>query len=126
MIAPKDAIEPQSTDSLPNSRRVYTEGCIHPELRVPMREIALAPTRNLNGGLEPNEPVRVYDTSGPWGDPDFAGNVEEGLPPFRQDWILRRGDVQVHLAALLPRDRQHPIPIGWRCAAAARDAGPRH
>jgi len=94
MIAPKDAIEPQSTDSLPNSRRVYTEGCIHPELRVPMREIALAPTRNLNGGLEPNEPVRVYDTSGPWGDPDFAGNVEEGLPPLRQDWILRRGDVQ--------------------------------
>ena len=40
MIAPKDAIEPQSTDSLPNSRRVYIQGRIHPELRVPMREIA--------------------------------------------------------------------------------------
>ena len=47
MIAPKDAIEPQSTDSLPNSRRVYLEGRIHPEVRVPMREIALAPTKDL-------------------------------------------------------------------------------
>jgi len=94
MIAPKDSIEPQSTDSLPNSRRVYIEGRIHPGLRVPMREIALAPTRNLNGALEPNDPVRVYDTSGPWGDPDFHGDVEEGLPALRAEWILRRGDVQ--------------------------------
>ena len=94
MIAPKDAIEPQSTDSLPNSRKVFLEGSLHPELRVPMREIALAPTRNLNGALEPNDPVRVYDTSGPWGDPDFHGDVTQGLPPLRRDWILRRGDVR--------------------------------
>ena len=94
MIASKDAIEPQSTESLPNSRRVYAEGNIHPELRVPMREIALASTKDFNGALEPNEPVRVYDTSGPWGDPDFVGNVEQGLPPLRRNWILKRGDVE--------------------------------
>jgi phosphomethylpyrimidine synthase len=94
MIAPKDAIEPQSTDSLPNSRRVYAAGGIHPQVRVPMREIALAPTKNLTGALEPNEPVRVYDTSGPWGDPDFHGDVEQGLPPLRAGWILQRGDVR--------------------------------
>ena len=94
MIAPKDAIEPQSTDSLPNSRRVYLPGAVHPEVRVPMREITLAPTRHLDSPLEPNDPVRVYDTSGPWGDPDFHGDVEQGLPPLRQDWILRRADVR--------------------------------
>jgi phosphomethylpyrimidine synthase len=94
MIAPKDAIEPQSTDSLPNSRRVYTAGRIHPEVRVPMREVALAPTKNFSGALEANEPVRVYDTSGPWGDPDFHGDVEQGLPALRADWILERGDVR--------------------------------
>jgi phosphomethylpyrimidine synthase len=90
MIATKEAIE----GALPNSRRVYLEGRIHPALRVPMREITLAPTRTLSGALEPNDPVRVYDTSGPWGDPEFHGDVEEGLPALRQKWILDRGDVQ--------------------------------
>jgi phosphomethylpyrimidine synthase len=93
MIAPKDAIEPHSAGPLPNSRRVYAAGDIHPDVRVPMREIALAPTRHPSGAIEPNDPVRVYDTSGPWGDPDFKGDVEQGLPPLRAEWILRRGDV---------------------------------
>jgi phosphomethylpyrimidine synthase len=94
MIAPKDSIEPQSTDSLPNSRRVYTRGTIHPEVRVPMREISLAPTKSLNGPVLANEPVVVYDTSGPWGDPTFHGDVREGLPALRRDWIMARGDVR--------------------------------
>ena len=94
MIAPKDAIEPQSTDSLPNSSRVYTTGSIHRGVRVPMREIALAPTKSINGLLQPNDPVRVYDTSGPWGDPEFHGDVRQGLPALRQEWIVERGDVQ--------------------------------
>ena len=41
-----------------------------------------------------NEPVRVYDTSGPWGDPDFHGDVTQGLPPLRAQWIRERGDVE--------------------------------
>jgi phosphomethylpyrimidine synthase len=94
MIAPKDSIEPQSTDSLPNSRRVYSPGTLHPEVRVPMREISLAPTKSLNGPLIDNDPVVVYDTSGPWGDPTFHGDVREGLPPVRRHWILARGDVR--------------------------------
>ncbi len=44
---------------MPNSRRVYVEGEIHPEVRVPMREITLAPTKDFNGNLEPNEPDAV-------------------------------------------------------------------
>jgi phosphomethylpyrimidine synthase len=94
MIAPKDSIEPQSTDPLPNSTRVYVAGEIHPDIRVPMREIAQSPTRAFDGRIEENEPVRVYDTSGPWGDPAFDGDVEDGLPGVRKDWILRRGDVE--------------------------------
>src|SRR5581483_6548013 len=63
-------------------------------VRVPMREIELAPTKSCNGAIEKNEPVRVYDCSGPWGDPAFTGSVEQGLPALRRDWILSRGDVE--------------------------------
>ena len=52
---------------LPNSRRVYVEGT-QSGVRVPFREISQNPTRNFNGTMEDNPPVRVYDTSGPWGD----------------------------------------------------------
>ena len=97
MIAPIDSIdpltrEPQSTDALPASRRIYAEGTIHPEIRVPMREIILSPTKDFTGELEQNTPVRVYDCSGPWGDPDFDGDVTEGLPALRKEWIAKRDD----------------------------------
>jgi phosphomethylpyrimidine synthase len=93
MIAPKSAIEPDSSEPLPNSSRIYVEGEIYPDIRVPMREINLAPTKAFNGTVEANEPVRVYDTSGPWADPAFNGDVERGLPALRRAWILKRGDV---------------------------------
>ncbi len=94
MIAPKDSIEPHSSAQLPNSTRVYLEGSIHPDIRVPMREIALSPTKDFSGKLEPNAPVRVYDCSGPWGDTDFHMDVERGLPPLRRPWITKRADVE--------------------------------
>jgi phosphomethylpyrimidine synthase len=99
MIATKDSFEPHSSESRnagPNSKRVYVTGKLHPEVRVPMREIELAPTKSYTGAIEQNEPVRVYDCSGPWGDPGFHGDVEHGLPPLRRDWILKRGDVAEH------------------------------
>ena len=83
-----------SRTPLPASTRVYVEGKLHPSLRVPMREISLSPTKSFNGREEPNEPVRVYDCSGPWGDPTFDGTVEQGLPALRREWILQRGDVE--------------------------------
>ena len=94
MIAENKPTEPPSRAPLPQSRRVYVAGVLHPEIRVPLREVALSPTRRADGSEEPNPPVRLYDTSGPWGDPAFAGRVEEGLPPLRRDWILARGDVE--------------------------------
>jgi phosphomethylpyrimidine synthase len=94
MIATDNSFEPHSSEQLPASRRVYVEGTLHPEVRVPMREITLSPTHRVDGSVEPNEPVRVYDCSGPWGDPGFKGSVEDGLPALRREWILRRGDVE--------------------------------
>ncbi len=83
-----------SSDQLPNSRKVYVPGQVHPDLRVPFREISLAPTKTMSGEIEVNEPVRVYDTSGPWGDADQQVDVNEGLPALRAKWIRDRGDVE--------------------------------
>ncbi len=94
MIANKSSFEPHSTESLPNSSRVYVSGSIHPDIQVPLREITQAATKSFSGELAANDPVRVYDTSGPWGDPDFEGSVEEGLPPLRREWVLGRNDVE--------------------------------
>src|SRR5687767_9583185 len=96
MIATKESFEPHSSEQLPNSKRVYVLGEIHPEVRVPVREIEVSPTKSYTGAVEANEPVRVYDCSGPWGDPAFTGKSDEGLPALRRDWILKRGDVEEH------------------------------
>ena len=93
MIATKDSFQPHSGEQLPSSRRIYVKGQLHQDVRVPMREITLTPTKSFNGHLEANEPVRVYDCSGPWGDPEFNGTIEKGLPALRRKWILKRGDV---------------------------------
>jgi len=85
-----------SRTQLPASTRVYVAGQLHPEVRVPMREIALSPTQAFNGRVEANAPVRVYDCSGPWGDPAFTGTAEQGLPALRREWILARGDVETY------------------------------
>jgi len=77
-----------------NSRKIYVAGKLHSDLRVPFREISLAPTKSMNGHVGVNEPVRVYDTSGPWGDPDFHGDATQGLAPLRAKWVRERGDVE--------------------------------
>src|SRR5437773_11601918 len=85
---------PSADKPLPNSRKVYIDGQIHPTVRVPFREISLAPTKSMDGGIEVNEPVRVYDTSGPWGDPAVLLDVRQGLSAMRTLWIRDRGDVE--------------------------------
>jgi len=77
----------------PASQKVYVSGT-RPDVQVPFREIVLSPTRLPNGTEVPNEPVRVYDTSGPWGDAAFHGDPQRGLPPVRAEWIRERGDVE--------------------------------
>jgi phosphomethylpyrimidine synthase len=79
---------------LSSSKKIYLSGKIHPDISVPLREISLAPTKTMSGEIEVNEPVRVYDTSGRWTDGDFHGDVTQGLPVLRRDWILKRADVE--------------------------------
>ncbi|MGZ0084417.1 phosphomethylpyrimidine synthase ThiC [Caldibacillus thermoamylovorans] len=78
--------------SFPSSCKVYIEGS-RPDVRVPMREIMLSPTKTAHGEVE-NEPVRVYDTTGPYTDPHFEPDIEKGLPPLRHRWIVERADVE--------------------------------
>jgi phosphomethylpyrimidine synthase len=70
--------------SQPVSRKIYLTGS-RPEVRVPMREVC------LHGG-EP--PMRLYDTSGPWTDPETHLDIKQGMPPLRLPWILGRADVE--------------------------------
>ena len=76
---------------LPASRKVYRTGVLHPEVRVPIREIAQTPTRSRQGAdwVEvPNPPVQVYDTSGPYTDPEARIDLRRGLEPVRT-WLDR-------------------------------------
>jgi phosphomethylpyrimidine synthase len=89
---------------LPNSRRVYVEGA-GGAVRVPFREVSLSPTRQPDGRVEENEPVRVYETAGPWGDPATRHDVRDGLPPLRREWITGRGDTEEYEGReVLPQD----------------------
>src|SRR5438874_3479293 len=103
-----DNAMPSSGSPLPNSNKTYVPGTIHPDIRVPFREISLAPAKTMSGEIEVNEPVRVYDTSGPWGDPEFHGDVTRGLPPLRAKWIRDRGDVEEYAGRAV-----QPIDDGW-------------
>ncbi|MEO3478542.1 phosphomethylpyrimidine synthase ThiC [Phaeobacter sp. CAU 1743] len=76
-----------TTGPLPASRKIYVSGDIHPEIRVPMREIATHPTAG-------EAPLPVYDSSGPYTDPDHTTDIRQGLPALRRDWILTRADVE--------------------------------
>ncbi len=81
--------------SFPNSKKIYVEGKIHPQIKVGMREIALSPTKDtLTGKMIINEPVTVYDTSGPYTDPAKDINVHNGLERIREQWILDRNNVE--------------------------------
>ena len=88
-----DRISRLDTDSsrcFPASRKVYIEGS-RPDLRVPMREISLSST-HTGAGPEPNPPLRVYDSSGPYADPAVHIDLRKGLPPLRAAWLEERGD----------------------------------
>ncbi|MET0171888.1 MAG: phosphomethylpyrimidine synthase ThiC [Agrobacterium vaccinii] len=78
-----------TTGPLPASTKVHKPGVLHPDIRVPMREIAVHPTAG-----EP--PVTVYDSSGPYTDPSHRLDIEGGLPRLRHDWVLARGDVAAY------------------------------
>jgi phosphomethylpyrimidine synthase len=107
--------------SAAGTRRIYVTGS-RPDLRVPMREISLQPTRGFDERLTGNAAVRIYDTSGPWGDLAFHQDPTLGLPPVRQAWIRERNDVEEYAGRALK-----PIDDGYLSAThaqlAAQQAG---
>ncbi|WP_236199052.1 phosphomethylpyrimidine synthase ThiC [Pseudomonas pseudonitroreducens] len=88
-----EQLDRQSTQPFPNSKKVYLTGS-RPDIRVPVREISLADTPTAFGG-EQNAPVMVYDTSGPYTDPDVRIDLRKGLPDVRSAWIDERGDTEI-------------------------------
>jgi phosphomethylpyrimidine synthase len=89
------------TEPLPASQKIYVNGKLHPEIRVPMREISVTPTPAGVGDdgqpkMEQYPPVYVYDTSGPYTDPEAKIDVRKGLTPIRQEWIEARGDTETY------------------------------
>ncbi len=83
-------VDDAAVQPLPNSRKIYVEGS-RPDIRVPMREIAQSDTP-ASFGPEKNPSLVVYDTSGPYTDPDVTIDIRSGLAPLRSGWIEERGD----------------------------------
>ena len=89
-------IENIDVSSYPNSEKIYVDGVLHP-IRVGMRRIRQYPTVTIEDGKRierPNSPVTVYDTSGPYTDPDFSHDVNAGLPRLREEWVEQRDDTE--------------------------------
>ena len=95
------------TRPIPGSRKIHVEGS-RQDLRVPMREIALADTPSLFGA-EKNAPFTVYDTSGPYTDPAYAVDLAAGLPGLRARWIDERGDSERLADFTSPFTRRHAV-----------------
>jgi len=82
-----------TTQPFPASRKVYIEGARG--IRVPMREVRLTPTKSFkSGAVEENAPLLLYDTSGPYTDPEASTDIRRGLASLRREWIIGRGDVE--------------------------------
>jgi phosphomethylpyrimidine synthase len=85
-------VDEAAVKPLPNSRKIYVEGS-RPDIRVPMREITQSDTP-AEMGAEKNPPIFVYDTSGPYTDPNVKIDIRSGLPVLREPWIIDRNDTQ--------------------------------
>lgn len=83
--------------SYPSSEKVYILGNIHKDIKVAMRRVKLTPTVSIVNGekkIKENSPVYVYDTSGPFSDPNAEIDLKKGLPRLREEWISRRNDTE--------------------------------
>jgi phosphomethylpyrimidine synthase len=114
---------------LPASRKIYVEtdgNSVNQNshnLRVPFREISLTPSKAMDGTIEENPPVRVYDTSGPWTDPEEKHRVRDGLPALRREWIVARGDVEEYEGRrIVPQDNGY-LTKGAEDIARVKDNG---
>lgn len=92
-LSRKAQVDEASVAAFPNSRKIYVTGS-RPDIRVPMREISLADTP-ASFGAETNAPLVIYDTSGPYTDPEARIDIRSGLQPVRDAWVLERQDTEM-------------------------------
>ncbi len=82
----------------PGSEKIYVNGTLYPEMRIAMRQINLTPTvtvdKNGEKVMTPNDSVVVYDTSGPYTDPDITIDINQGLPRIREQWLATDPDLE--------------------------------
>ena len=124
MIKKVEDQDNQSLTEFENSTRVYLENS-NSTIKVPMREISLSPTNKADGTTEENEPVRVYDTSGAWGDEEFDGDYAEGLPQVRSKWIQDRNDTeQIEGREIKPTDNGYLSDLHDRKLSAQKNELP--
>ncbi|WGM39846.1 phosphomethylpyrimidine synthase ThiC [Caulobacter sp. NIBR1757] len=97
------------TGERPGSRKVYASGELFPDIRVPFREVAVHPSAG-----EP--PVTLYDPSGPYTDPDFKVDIEQGLPRPREAWVVARGDVEEVAAPREVKPEDNGFAVGKHLA----------
>jgi phosphomethylpyrimidine synthase len=101
MLRETARVDAASVAPLPGSKKIYVQGS-QPDIRVGMREISLTPTpvqgKDGSASLEPNAPVRVYDTSGIYTDPAASIDIRNGLPALRESWIDARSDTEYLVA----------------------------
>lgn len=83
-----------SYSPFPGSKKIYESGKIFKNIKVPKREISISDTVNTQGIPTPNKALQVYDTTGPYTDPNIKVNIKEGLAEIRRQWILDRNDVE--------------------------------
>ncbi len=135
LIRDTERLSEEVTRPIPGSHKIHVPGS-RADLRVPMREVVQSQTPTLFGGEE-NPPITVYDTSGPYSDPEVVIDLAAGLLPLRARWIAERGDSQplAALSSAFGRDREHdpkldavrfgnrPLP---RCAVAGANVSQMH
>jgi len=117
-----------NTEPLPASRKIHVAGTRG--IRVPMREIALTPTHGVDGRVEINAPVAVYDTSGPYTDASVVIDLRRGLPELRKPWIAARGSYDSVEPSYRPvpghSDPETPLPARRKVLRARGAATQMH
>ncbi len=130
-MSEKKELKEKTSDEvkLPASHKIYVEtngNTVNENkhnLKVPFREIALSASKNFDGNFEENPPIRVYDTSGVWTDPQTKCDVREGLPQLRREWTLKRGDVEEYEGReIVPQDNGY-LTKGAEDVAKIKETG---
>lgn len=103
---------------MPNSKKVYVKGKMFEDVNVPFREISTSPTRLHDGTLEDNGSIKVYDTSGKWGEEGAKNDPTKGLPAIRLKWIKDRNDVEEYEGRNIT-----PIDNGYTSEEEMKNAG---